>query len=150
MLPCKPDHAQRDVRLGAIDVPMQMLGCEAGDGLYAVSRIHIADPSQLTVVHAAWRQAAMSNMRARDVQHRYLSIPKAAAGIRPLTSQRGGTLPAIELEVLIAQGSRPDGSKVQAHMTWFANGMDIYHIAAYSNTLNREGVELLFSDLKLQ
>lgn len=137
MLPCKPDHGERGVQLGALDVRLQMSGCEAGGALFAISHVRVQG-DQATAVQAAWRSAALSNMQASAVQSHPIRLGKAPAS--------GGSA----LDLLNAQGTQPDGKPVQARLVWIVAGNDVYHVAVYGPHLNDEQLETLFTDLRLQ
>jgi len=138
MLPCKPDHGERSVQLGTLEVRMQMSGCEAGGALYAISHVRVQGADQATAVQAAWRSAALTNMQAGAVQSHPIKLGK------PSTS--GGSA----LDLLSAQGMQPDGKPVQARLVWIAAGNHVYHVAVYGPQLNDERLETLFLDLRLQ
>jgi len=150
MLPCKPDQAQRMVRLANQDLTLQMAGCEASGALYAISHARVVSPDQAMAVQADWRSVALANMQATSVQTQAIRLAKPVVGMStaPPDTTNVSTDPA--LDMLEAQGRRPDGSAVQARLVWFTRGVDIYHVAAYGPQLDSEKVEMLFSDLRLQ
>lgn len=150
MLPCKPDQAQRPVRLGAIDVSLEMSGCEASDALFAVSHVRAAEPQHVTAVLAEWRKAALANMQATRTQPQTFKLTKAAIGVFQLPDAASGPLPGGALEMVLADGTRADGSPVQARLVWFAQGVDVYHVAFYGARLDQEAFDLFFSGLSLQ
>ena len=138
MLPCKPDHGERSVQLGTLEVRLQMSGCEAGGALYAISHVRVQGGDQATAVQAAWRSVALANMRASAVQPHPIRLGKLPAS--------GSSA----LELLSAQGTQPDGKPVQARLVWIVAGNDAYHVAVYGPHLNDEQLETLFTDLRLQ
>lgn len=137
-LPCKPDRAQRTVQLGGKDLLLEMAGCEAAGGLFAISRVSLADATQSAPILAAWRSEALRNMAAATVQERDVP-PVAAAGLR-----------AGQAAMVLAQGRRPDGSAVQAQLAWFVTGSGIFHVAVYAPRLNSDMTDILFSDLQFR
>ncbi|MES2583778.1 MAG: hypothetical protein V4627_13745 [Pseudomonadota bacterium] len=139
LLPCKPDHAERKLQLGAVAVTMRMSGCEAAGALYAISHVQVADPAQLMATRDAWRQASLAGMQATTV-----SMPSS----QPATPATGKAKTALNPEKL--DGKRPDGSTVQAQLLWMTQGLDIYHVAVYGPKLRPEMTELLFSELSLR
>lgn len=138
MLPCKPDHAERTLPLGAADVTMRMAGCEAGGALYAISHVRIKDSTQTDAIHHAWRQAALTAVQATG----------AAAERRPAIAQVGQAKAVLTPEKV--DGKRPDGSTLQAQLAWLSRGQDLYHLAVYAPRLQAEMTELLFSELSLR
>lgn len=148
LLPCKPDRAQRIVNLGPIQTSMQMAGCEATGVLFAVSHVRLADPSQVAGAQSAWQKASLSSMRSETVQRRSIKRSQALAALQ----QRRTGSPSTDalLDVLNVQGHNTDGTQLQAHLAWLADGADLYHVAVYGVRLESDTVDLLFSELKLQ
>ena len=138
LLPCKPDHAERVLQLGAVDVPLKMSGCEASGALYAISHVQVQDVARLQAVHQDWRQATLAAMQTST----------AAAQFKPPATPAGQTKTGLRPEEF--DGKRPDGSAVQAQILWVAKGKDIYQIAVYGSKLQPEMTELLFSELSLR
>lgn len=134
LLPCKPDHAERQLPLGPADVTMRMSGCEASGALYAISHVRVANAAQLQATHQAWRQATLAAMQANAPQ--------------PFPQPTGQTKKTLSPEKL--EGKRPDGSAVQAQLLWLTRGLDIYQVAVYGPKLQPEMTELLFSELSLR
>lgn len=137
-LPCKPDRAQRTVPLGSQAVEMDMAGCEAAGGLFAVSHLRLGAPSHAAEVLAAWRTGTLRSMR---------STGGTELPWRPVAGAGAQAFPPVLLE---ATGQRADGSTVQAHLAWLVDGVDIFHIAVYAPRLTADMTETLFSELKLQ
>lgn len=130
MLPCKPDHGTRTVRLLERDWEMRMVGCEAGDGLYAISYLQLADTVTAASVTQAWRQSALQRMQGTPL----------ADDARERTSDAIGA-------TLAAQGRLSDGRAVQAQLHWFLVGTQLFHAAVYAPSLSAEMTEPFFSDL---
>ncbi len=138
MLPCKPDHGERSVRLADLDLRLQMSGCEAGGALYAISHVRVPGADQAVAVQTAWRSAALVNMQASAVRSQPIRLGKSPAS--------GGSA----LNLLSAQGTQPDGKPVQARLVWIVAGNHVYHVAVYGPQLNEERLDTLFTDLRLQ
>ena len=128
LLPCKPDQAQRKVPLAGQALPLQVAGCETAGALYALSHVRVADSTQVEATRNAWHQATVATLQA-----------SAAPGV-PAAS---GTVERLE-------GKKPDGSRVRAQLLWLTKGQDIYQVAVYGPTLDKDMTELLFSELRLQ
>ncbi|MFZ3126521.1 MAG: hypothetical protein WA136_00770 [Rhodoferax sp.] len=137
-LPCKPDRAQRTVRLGETDLPLEMAGCEAGGGLFAISRVPVADATQSAAILAAWQKETLRNMAAATVQEREFQSG-AATGMR-----------WTHAVMVAALGQRPDGRAVQAQLAWITTSAGIFHVAVYAPRLNSDMTDILFSELQLQ
>ena len=130
MLPCKPDHGTRTVRLKDQDWQMYMTGCEAGGALYAISYLQLVDPATSSALTQAWRQSALSRMQATP--------PPDAAGALTKNANAG---------VVQARGRKADGSAVQAQLRWFLVGTQLFHAAVYAPRLSNEMTEPFFADL---
>jgi len=134
-LPCKPDQAQRPVQLAGLDLTLSMAGCEADDGLYAVSHLRLAQGAQAQPVIDAWRAQALQAMGASAAP---VSTPVAALGARPA------------LTVYQASGTNPRGQAVQARWIWVQRDRDIYHWALYAPAIRAEMEEPFFSAMQWQ
>jgi len=134
LLPCKPDRAQRSLRLGERDVTISMAGCEADGAIFAVSHMHQPDATSATAVAREWRTATLANIRATSV---------VEAAMAPVAGATAATL-------LSAHGMRPDAKEVHAQLAWLVAGDDVFHVAAYASRLRPEQTDSLFSDIKIQ
>lgn len=133
MLPCKPDRGERAVRLAAHELQMAMLGCEADGALFAISHVRAVDHDAVAVILSAWQASAFGKMQSTAVQ-------EGAAIANP----RGGA----PRSIYRARGARPDGSPVEAQLTWFSVGTDIFHAVVYATRLSPEMTEPFFSELR--
>lgn len=138
LLPCKPDLAQRVVRLAGQALTMDMAGCEAAGGLFAISHLRVDAISQVPEVLAAWRVGTLGNMQSTVATALPWRAVVGAAALAP---------PPVLLE---ATGQRADGSPLQAQLAWVVDGADVFHIAAYATRLTPDMTETLFSEPKLQ
>ncbi len=133
LLPCKPDHGTRTVRLMDQDWVLHMTGCEAGGALYAISYLQLSDAATSSAVTQAWRQAALTRMQAApQTQNQLVSIS-------------GATTAPVQ-----ARGRQADGSAVQAQLHWFLVGTQLFHAAVYAPRLTEEMTEPFFSDLPVR
>lgn len=149
LLPCKPDAALRQVPLGGQDVTMNMLGCEANGGLFAISHVRLNGRQAADAARAQWRQQALASLQARSVQELSfrLTPPGGGQGASRLPEQARAEP---STESVAAQGVRPNGSPIEARLLWLAQGEDLYHVALYADQVSDETVEMLFSGLALQ
>lgn len=138
LLPCKPDQAQRVVRLAGQELALEMAGCEAAGGLFAISHLRVNAISQVPEVLAAWRAGTLGNMQSTAVTAQPWRAVAGAVAFAP---------PPVLLEVT---GQRADGSPLQAQLAWVVDGADVFHIAAYATRLTPDMTETLFSEPKLQ
>ena len=150
LLPCKPDQAQRSVRLGTVDIQMDMVGCEAADALYAISHLRAQDVNQAAGLLSEWRAATLSNLHATSVHPHAFKLAKVADGAFQIPYGAQAAAPDGAWELLWVQGQSPDASAVQSRLAWFALGADVYHVAVYGAQLGPQTVDMLYSDLRLQ
>lgn len=130
MLPCKPDKAQRSVALGGQSVTLDMVGCEAGDALFAVSRVEIPTGVDPQSVLSDWYRASLGN----------LGDPQGQAAVPPLKNK---TLAAS------GAGKGPDGRALQARFLWQVGSRDIFLMAVYAPRVDDSMTEPFLIDLKL-
>ena len=141
LLPCKPDHAERQVELGGAQRTLSMWGCEAGGALFAVSHVRLDATASTAAVITAWQLATLRNIsQVPDNAHRELPF-KAPA----LADQA-----AIAGTMLSAHGKRPDGQVVQAQLAWFSRDADVYHLAVFAPNLTPDMVDTFFTELRWQ
>ena len=143
LLPCKPDHAERQVDLGGAQPMLSMWGCEAGGALFAVSHLSIAAPTTSEQVIAAWQLAALRNMPGATAQ----TLPFKAPDLK--TAASAGQTPAPGI-MIRASGKRADGQAVQAQLAWFSRGSDIYHLAVFAPVLTPAMTDTFFTELRWQ
>jgi hypothetical protein len=132
LLPCKPDSATRPVPLDGKMVSMEVVGCEAGGALFAVSRILAEDDARAPQLMAALRQASLAQVQTRAVH------PQPASG---------DAQTSLDVEV---DGQRPDGSALQARFKWVQTGSELYQIATYAEHLSAEQWEPLISEARIR
>jgi len=134
LLPCKPDRAQRSLRLGEREVTISMAGCEADGVIFAVSHIHQPDATSASAVAREWRAATLANIRATSVTEALMAPVTGATAVTQLS----------------ARGVRADASEVRAQLAWLVAGDDVFHVAAYASRLRPDQTDNLFSDIKFQ
>lgn len=118
LLPCKPERATRTLALpDGRPLPLHVLGCEAGGGLYALSYADAQDEASLAQLWAAWPAAVRLALQAPSAQEAVFRTP--------------GLLRADRLLQLRAEGLRPDARPVQAELMWVARERRVVHMAVY-------------------
>ncbi len=132
VLPCKPDRAARDVALGPSTVRMSMVGCEAQGALFAVSQVAVPEGADASDLEQAWRRAALAQMQATHSE-------VVALAQRP-------QFPTVHMTR--ARGLRPDGSPVQASLSWVTYKNSVYHLAVYAKSTDATLTEPLLGDLQ--
>jgi hypothetical protein len=136
MLPCKPDKGERVVPMAGRQVPLQVLGCDTGGATFAVLHADIKDAARAGEVLAQWKTATLLNM-------------KSPAGREGKFDPPGGTALPQSLHV-VASGQRADGSKVESHAAYFAQGSHVFQAVIYADRLKPEMAEPFFSGLQFQ
>jgi len=132
-LPCKPDTATRPVPLGAKPLDLQMLGCEAGGALFAISHVQATDAEAAAKVITQWQAFAMQALNAGNNKNEAWKAPAWSAN--PLS--------------LRASGKNPNGQPLQARLTWISRGGDVYHLAVYAETITEAMTEPFLEDLQI-
>jgi hypothetical protein len=132
-LPCKPDRAQRAVRLGDQSFEMEMVGCEAEGALYAVSRVRLASAADADSVRTLWQAASLQQIRGQS----------SAALLAPSARAQ-----ALRLNTTDAIGQARDGRPVSARLTWTVRASDLLHMAVYAPRLTPEMVEPFFDGIQ--
>jgi hypothetical protein len=135
LLPCKPDKASREVPMAGRKVELTALSCEAGGATFAVLYADIGEPARLGEVLAQWQAATLSNMRGAAAQE---------AAFRP-----PGALALPQSLQVVASGQRPNGSEVESHAAYFAQGSHVFQAVIYADRLKPEQAETFLSGLKL-
>lgn len=150
LLPCKPDQAQRTVRLGTLDVQMRMAGCEADGALFAVSQVDVGVRSNGPAALAAWRAVTLDNLgSAKPTALPFkVDLPLLQNGRLDAVGESGQA--DLSLERVAVTGKRADGSPIQAQLAWIVDGTNLYQIAVYGPRLTPDMTETLFSEIRIQ
>lgn len=136
LFPCKPDQGARVVSLGAKDVTMTMLACNAGDATFALAYADMKEATNTGAVLGQWKSATLATMRA------------PSASELPFLPKGASVLPqSVQLE---ARGVRPDGTAVAVQAVWFAAGSLVFQAAIYADTISPAVAESFFAGLRLQ
>jgi hypothetical protein len=126
-----------------------MQGCEVDAGLFAIGHVKLDGRAAVDAARAHWRQRALASLQVRTVQQ--LPFRFAPPGAGQVTVQQPDPTAAMpSTEWLAVQGVRPDGRAVEARLLWVAQGSNLYHVAAYADTIADEVVEMLFTGVSLQ
>lgn len=110
--PCRPDRQARAVVVAGTKTQMQMLACSAGDAMFALAFVDVADPTRVGATLAELRATAASNLQG--------AAPQVA------TLQIKGMTPNAQAARLTIIGTLPDGAAVQAQAAFFARGLRVY------------------------
>ena len=132
-LPCKPDSATRNQQIGDKTLSLDIMGCEAVDALFAISQVAVPDEAAARDIQSAWQQQALRSMRA--------ATPEAA----PWRSPSWGKS-AISIQ---AMGVDPQGSPIQARLSWFVHEQRLYHLAVYGPKISPEWALTFLEDISL-
>lgn len=136
LLPCKPDKAARDVILAQQPLTMHMVGCESGEGMFAVSHVSVHPPTDMPAVLEAWQAEILGNLDGAA------TTASAPQGWKELKNQFGAS------HAMGVDGRTADGKPMQARLAWFVRGHDIYHLAVYAPHIQLEMLEPMVSDIK--
>ena len=122
-LPCKPDKTTKPVTMAGQALELSVLGCEAGDAVWAVMSAKLSADADRTELLKGWRQATLQNMRATQIED-------AAWMPGRITALPG----ALRLK---ARGTTAKGEPVHAHAVWFAHlegdSVRVVHAVVYQN-----------------
>ena len=135
LLPCKPDHAERQVELMGEQRPLAMWGCEAGKALYAVSYMPVPVGTSPDALMLSWETAALRNARAAQPKEIAFEPPRPRHG----DPARG--------RMIGANGQQADGQNVQLQLAWFSAGGVVYHLAVYGPSLTAAQMQPFFTEV---
>ena len=122
-LPCKPDKTTKPVTMAGQTLELSVVGCEAGDAVWAVMSAKLSANADRTELMKGWRQATLQNMRATEIEDatwmpgRMTALPDALR--------------------LMARGTTAKGEPVRAHAVWFSHlegdSVRVVHAVVYQN-----------------
>jgi len=152
-LPCKPDKTTKPVTMAGQTLDLSVVGCEAGDAVWAVMSAKLSANADRTDLLKGWRQATLQNMHATQIEDA-MWMP--------------GRLTALPGALRIkARGTTAKGEPVRAHAVWFAHlegdSVRVVHAVVYQNqghkkdpkqdpkhdTLQDQSADLLIESMKL-
>jgi hypothetical protein len=150
LLPCKPDQAQRPVRLGTLEVQMHMAGCEADGALFAMSQVDVGVRSNVFAALAAWRAVTLDNLGSAPPTALpfKVALPLLQNGHLDAVGESGQT--GLSPERVAVTGKRADGGPIQAQLAWIVDGTNLYQIAVYGPRLTPDMTETLFTEIRIQ
>ena len=122
-LPCKPDKTTKPVTMAGQSLELSVLGCEAGDAVWAVMSAKLSAYADRTELLKGWRQATLQNMRASQIEDATWMPGRIKALPGALRSK--------------AHGTTAKGEPVRAHAVWFAHlegdSVRVVHAVVYQN-----------------
>ena len=137
LLPCKPDQAQREVRMAGQALTLSMQGCDAGGATFAVSHVLVADTAQAATVLAFWKTAVLAHLHAVDAQEASFVVPGAWQVPQSVRLQAGG------------RGA--DGASLALQAAWFARvdaaGVHVFHAVMLAQRPMPEAAETFFASI---
>ena len=134
-LPCKPDHATRPFLLEGATLSIEMQGCEAGGGVFAISRTPVPPTLKAAGVIEPWKQSTLRALANEEVKSLAFKPPSSVT---------------LEPMALRAVGRGTDGRRLEAQLVWFVVGNVVYHLAVYAETLTPAMTDPFFNELRLQ
>ncbi len=139
LLPCKPDHATRQVPLGTEAVPVDMAGCKAGGATFAVAHATASSAEQAESWMRAWRAAIRTRLASTQVVEAPAAVPRAAASPAPAR--------------LDTQGPPAESRGEAAHVLWFAqqrpDGMAIYQATVLGSPSSSDALATFFEGIRI-
>lgn len=140
LMPCKPDHAMRQLEMGPRTLEMQMLGCVAGRVTYTLAYATLPQGLPPSEVLARWQAASAMRLGA------------ATPASQEFVPRGGLTVPgSVRISL---QGHNTDGAVVAAQMAWFAHssaaGIQVFQAAAYGASLTPDSLDTLLESLRWQ
>ncbi len=136
LLPCKADHASRQMALGVASTELSMLGCEAMGATFAIARMKPASGQTAADVMALWREAILRKLGTQTTQ---VVSQVTLAGA-----------PGVAVTQLKASGHQPDGQPVTLQAIWLAQGVHAYQAVIFAQKITADMSEPFFSGLKFQ
>jgi hypothetical protein len=140
-LPCKPDQTTKPVTMAGQNLELSVMGCEAGDAVWAVMSAKLSADADRTELLKGWREATLQNMRANKIED------------ATWTPGRMTALPgALRLK---AKGTTAKGEPVLAQAVWLAHlegdSVRVVHAVVYQNQGLKQdlGAEQLIESMKL-
>lgn len=140
-LPCKPERATRPVRLGDQALEMGLVGCEAGDAMWALSYARWPASQPLGEGLARWQEATLARLAAE-----------------PATPARGfvprGALELPQSQTLHLRAREPGGAELEVQLAWFAHvsaqGATLYQAALYARQPQPEAAQAWLESLRFE
>ncbi|MEN9888811.1 MAG: hypothetical protein RL559_848 [Pseudomonadota bacterium] len=123
-LPCKPDRTQREVPLGGVPVPLQVVGCESDNAMLVVMTAALPAGADVQAVLQGWRALTLRHLQAEADPGQ--ARPWVGAAWLPLAAAVHQTV----------TGRRADGQAVSADLAWAAaaegDHVRVVHAAVYA------------------
>ena len=136
MLPCKPDHSERDVPMAGRQVSLEVWGCEAGGATFAILFADIGDGGRAGEALRQWKTATLANLRSASAQETRFRPPGAVDLAQSLQ--------------VVATGQRADGSPVESQAAYFARGTYVFQAVIYSERVQPQAADMFFAGLKFE
>jgi hypothetical protein len=131
LLPCKPQHAERSVPLGARTVRLALDHCDAAGATWAIARADVGDPREVGAALVALREAALRNIEA------------AAPGTDEATQVPGMT-PHTQARRVGATGRRPGGAAVELQTAVFVHGTTVWQATVLAPRIDADAAATFF------
>ena len=135
LFPCKPVMHARTLMLAGEPTAVALHVCDADGLTWALTVAVVGDPRRITRSLQELRGAAAANVQASSAPLR----PQVVRGATP-NDQAG----SVQL-----QGRRPDGQMVQQSLLVFAQGLQVYAVAALGPTVTDEITQSFFASIRI-
>ncbi len=140
LLPCKPDHGSRQVKVGQQEMEVRMTGCQAQEHLLAVARLPMpekATQEETSLAIKQWQDATLANFKGK------------VTGTQAFVIKAKSTPSTAPVMKISASGQGPDGQLVQSQMLFFVHENHIVQAVVYAPKLSTEVTETFFAGLEL-
>ena len=138
MFPCRPVKQERTVRVADAARAMKLHSCTAGDALFMLASIDVADPREVTPSLAAFRAQAAANLAGAPTE------------TGPFTP--AGATPNPQSARIVIAGTRADGRRVVAQAAFFVKGLTLYQatvLGGGEQAGDRDAVDTFFGAIRL-
>lgn len=145
LLPCDAQLAKRVLPMGAAQIEISMMGCEAAQSTYAVSHFLLKDPALAAETLTRWQAAVSAQL--------HVAAPRSFGADSRFVPKGALNLPQSARTTLEGMGAQ--GKKLFAHGVWFARleegkGVRLYHAVIHAGKPQPEAADTFFAGLQLQ
>jgi hypothetical protein len=134
LFPCRPERAERAVRVADAELRMRMHSCSAAGAAFSLAFVDIAQAARVAPVMDALRSAAQANVGGTATARAW-----TAPGATP---NEHGALLRIE-------GHRPDGRRVVEHVALFVRGLRVYQATALGEQIDHDALDTFFDSIRV-
>lgn len=134
LLPCKPEHQTRSVKLGPDSVRLTLHACNAAGATWALAVGDMTEPGQVGPALDELLASNQRNLSGGDPE----TLPLKVEGATPHPQSRRVRF----------TGRMPDGRQVNVEVAVFARGMRVYQATLLGERVEAEAVQTFFGNLR--